>query len=131
RSIQARVSASSGCVRSTPSACAANVPSIERTVGVAIMVGSSLARWPGSYYPHSTSRAIRASLLLLVLAAIGSAGRPVDADSRAEPEPVMAVTVVPRSESGAFRDTTVVYLDGRIDAGAPSRLAQALEGIDG
>src|SRR5262245_54626706 len=95
------------------------------------MVGSSLARWPGSYYPHSTSRAIRASLLLLVLAAIGFAGRPVIADPRAEPEPVMAVTVVPRSESGAFRDTTVVYLDGRIDAGAPSRLAQALEGIDG
>jgi hypothetical protein len=43
----------------------------------------------------------------------------------------MAVTVVPRSESGAFRDTTVVYLDGRIDAGAPARLAQALEGVDG
>jgi hypothetical protein len=43
----------------------------------------------------------------------------------------MAVTVVPRSESGAFRDTTVVYLDGRIDAGAPVRLAQALEGVDG
>lgn len=43
----------------------------------------------------------------------------------------MAVTVVPRSESGAFRDTTVVYLDGRIDAGAPIRLAQALEGVDG
>ena len=43
----------------------------------------------------------------------------------------MAVTVVPQSESGAFRDTTVVYLDGRIDAGAPVRLAQALEGVDG
>jgi hypothetical protein len=66
-----------------------------------------------------------------VLAAIGAAGRLVIADPTAEPEPIMAVTVVPRSESGAFRDTTLVYLDGRIDAGAPARLAEALEGVDG
>jgi ATP-dependent protease ClpP protease subunit len=43
----------------------------------------------------------------------------------------MAVTVMPRSESGAFRDTALVYLDGRIDAGAPDRLAEALSGVDG
>ena len=49
----------------------------------------------------------------------------------AEREAVLNVTVVPRSESGAFRDTTLVYLDGRIDAGAPDRVAKALDAIDG
>jgi hypothetical protein len=43
----------------------------------------------------------------------------------------LTVTVVPRSESGAFRNTTLVYLDGRIDAGAPDRLSKALDGIKG
>ena len=43
----------------------------------------------------------------------------------------MTVTVVPRSESGAFRDTTLVYLDGRIDAGAPDRVSKALDRING
>ena len=43
----------------------------------------------------------------------------------------MTVTVVPRSESGVFRDTTLVYVDGRIDAGAPDRLSKALAGIGG
>ena len=43
----------------------------------------------------------------------------------------MTVTVVPRTESGAFRDTTLVYLDGGIDAGAPERLSRALHGVDG
>ena len=43
----------------------------------------------------------------------------------------MAVTVVLRSESGAFRDTTVVYLDGRIDGGVPARLSQRLQGVAG
>ena len=43
----------------------------------------------------------------------------------------MAVTVVPRSESGVFRDTALVYLDGRIDVRAPERLTRALDGIDG
>jgi hypothetical protein len=66
-----------------------------------------------------------------VFLAIGFAGRPVYADPRAELEPIMTVTVVPRSESGAFRDTTLVYLDGRIDAAAPGRLAEALQGVDG
>ena len=43
----------------------------------------------------------------------------------------MTVTVVPRSESGVFRDTALVYLDGPIDAGAPGRLGAALDGING
>jgi len=43
----------------------------------------------------------------------------------------MTVTVVPRSESGVFRDTALVYLDGRIDAEAPERLTRALDGIKG
>ena len=42
----------------------------------------------------------------------------------------MNVTVVPRSESGVFRETALVYLDGAIDAGAPDRLSDALERID-
>ena len=63
--------------------------------------------------------------------AIGFAGRTVIADPKAEGEPTLAVTVVPRSESGAFRDTTLVYLDGQIDAGAPGRLAEALRGVEG
>jgi ATP-dependent protease ClpP protease subunit len=43
----------------------------------------------------------------------------------------MMVTVVPRAESGAFRDTTLIYLDGRIDQAAPDRLSRALEGVNG
>jgi ATP-dependent protease ClpP protease subunit len=43
----------------------------------------------------------------------------------------MTVTVVPRSESGAFSDTTLVYLDGRIDADTPDRLSKALDTVDG
>jgi hypothetical protein len=97
-------------------------------------------------YPHSTSRIIRAALLAFVLASIGFAGRPVIAGPTAERperaiaqapaatgerEATMTVTVVPRSESGAFRDTALVYLDGRIDAGAPDRLAMAIDEVDG
>jgi len=41
----------------------------------------------------------------------------------------MTVIVVPPSEWGAFRDTGLVYLDGAIDADAPDRLTQALDGI--
>jgi hypothetical protein len=82
-------------------------------------------------YPHSTTRAIRAGVLFLVLASSGLAGQPVLADPAAEREATMAVTVVPRSDSGVFRDTALVYLDGRIDAGAPDRLAAALDGING
>ena len=46
-------------------------------------------------------------------------------------DPPMTITVVPRSESGVFRDTALVYLDGPIDAGAPERLSRALDGLDG
>jgi len=66
-----------------------------------------------------------------VLASIGLAGRPVLADPTTEREATMVVTVVPRSESGVFRDTALVYLDGRIDAEAPERLTRALDGING
>jgi hypothetical protein len=82
-------------------------------------------------YPHSTTRTIRAGVLALVLASIGLAGRPVLADPTTEREATMAVTVVPRSESGVFRDTALVHLDGRIDAGAPERLTKALDRING
>jgi len=43
----------------------------------------------------------------------------------------MAVTVVPRSKSDAFRDTALVSLDGPIDSGAPDRLSTALNGVNG
>jgi hypothetical protein len=58
------------------------------------------------------------------------AGRPVIAAATTEPpghaatlatasmakrDPPMTVTFVPRSDSGVFRDTALVYLDGRID----------------
>jgi hypothetical protein len=46
-------------------------------------------------------------------------------------DPPMTIAVVPGSESGVFRDTALVYLDGSIDAGAPDRLSSALEGLDG
>ena len=48
-----------------------------------------------------------------------------------EGKPPMIVAVVPRSESGVFADTVVVYLDGSIDAGAPGRLSRALGGTGG
>lgn len=41
----------------------------------------------------------------------------------------MTVRVAPRSR--VFPDTTVVYLDGRMDDGAPKRLSRALGGADG
>ena len=49
----------------------------------------------------------------------------------AERKMPMTVTVVPRAKSGVFRDTTRVYLDGPIDAGAPDRLTKALDGVNG
>jgi len=49
----------------------------------------------------------------------------------AEDGTLLTVTVVPRSEVSAFPDTTLVYLDGTIDGGAPDRLSQALGGING
>jgi hypothetical protein len=43
----------------------------------------------------------------------------------------MSVKVVPRSASGAFPETTLVYLDGEIDPSVPARLAEALDRVDG
>src|SRR5262249_55089656 len=92
------------------------------------------------------SRIVRVGLLALVLLSIGSANRPVIAGpiaerkapaitpptaSSAERKAPMTVKVVPRSRSGVFRDTTLVYLDGQIDAGAPTRLSEALDGVEG
>lgn len=68
------------------------------------------------------------SSLVLAILWVGSAERPALAG---ESDRAMTITVVPRSESGAFRDTTLVYLDGPIDAGAPDRLSGALDGLDG
>jgi len=69
---------------------------------------------------------VKEGILALVVAtsAIGPA-------SAAEREAPMTVTVVPRSDSGVFRDTALVHLDGRIDPGAPERLSRALEGVTG
>jgi hypothetical protein len=92
-------------------------------------------------FARTVSGSIRVGLLVLVfLLAIGRAGRPVMAAANAEskasaaaPVPVadgetsMSVRVVPLSPSGVFSDTTLVYLDGPIDAGAPDRLAKALD----
>jgi hypothetical protein len=49
----------------------------------------------------------------------------------AEDEVPMTVAVAPRSQSRVFRGAALVYLDGKIDDGAPDRLSRALEGIDG
>jgi len=46
-------------------------------------------------------------------------------------ETPMTVTVAPRSKSGVFRDTAIVYLDGTIDAGTPDRLSRALDNVTG
>jgi hypothetical protein len=83
-------------------------------------------------------------LLALVVMAVGFVGQPVVAGpiadrtapaitqaSAAEREAPLTVIVVPRSQSGVFRDTALVYLDGRIDAGAPDRLSRALDGVNG
>jgi hypothetical protein len=68
------------------------------------------------------------SLLALAVLSAGSAERPASAGPS---DPPMTITVVPRSESGVFRDTALVYLDGPIDADAPDRLSGALDGLDG
>jgi len=73
----------------------------------------------------------RVGLLAAVLLAIGGGGQLVIAAQAAEPTAPMTVKVGPRSGSGAFQDTELVYLDGRIDAGAPDRLSKALSGISG
>ena len=63
---------------------------------------------------------------LLALTLLGLAIAPVAtaADS-------MTIVVVPASTSSAFRDATLVYLDGPIDPGAPDRLGRALDGVEG
>ena len=71
------------------------------------------------------------SWLAAVLLSIAGAGQPVIATQAAEPAAPMTVKVGPRSGSGAFPDTALVYLDGRIDAGAPDRLSKALSGVSG
>jgi hypothetical protein len=43
----------------------------------------------------------------------------------------MTVRVASRGGAGGFGGTALVYLDGRIDVGAPDRLAKALGGIKG
>ena len=73
----------------------------------------------------------RVGLLAAVLLSIGGGGQPVIATQAAEPTVPMTVKVGPRSGSGAIPETTLVYLDGRIDAGAPDRLSKALSGISG
>jgi hypothetical protein len=97
-------------------------------------------------FARIAARSIRVGLLALAFLSIGYARRPVivapiaervaptitsATAAIAERKVPMTVTVVSRSESGVFRDTTLVYLDGRIDAAAPSRLSKALDGIDG
>src|SRR5215510_6242293 len=78
-----------------------------------------------------SSTPIRIGLLALVLAARMAPVLAQATSPTTEREATLTVTVVPRSESGAFRDTTLVYLDGRIDPGAPDRLSKALHGING
>jgi hypothetical protein len=92
------------------------------------------------------SRNIPLGAAALAILSVGCACRPVMAAPIAEREapttapataPIaertmpMTLTVVPRAESGVFRDTTLVYLDGPIDAGAPDRLTKALDGVEG
>jgi hypothetical protein len=89
---------------------------------------------------------MRLPSLALVALLIGVAGRPAGAAPIAElsapivaqaTAPVaagqasMTITVVPRSESGVFRGTTLVSLDGTIDTSAPDRLSRALDGAQG
>jgi hypothetical protein len=73
-------------------------------------------------------RAYRAAAATVIISTATAAAPPVA--SIAEDRAPMIVKVVPRSESGVFRDTAVVYLDGAIDDGAPDRLSNALDGID-
>ena len=93
------------------------------------------------------SKSIRLGALALVSLGIGSAGRPALGASLAdltaapalaqattavaEGKAPLAIKIVPRSDSGVFRDTTLVYLDGTIDVSAPDRLSAALDGTRG
>jgi hypothetical protein len=71
---------------------------------------------------------LHAGLLALAVLSLGYAEPPIMAGPA---DPPMTITVVPRSASGVFRDTALVYLDGSIDAGAPDRLSRALDRLDG
>ena len=75
------------------------------------------------------ARMARAGFLAALLLSIGGAGQPAIAAQAADTTAPMTVRVAPRSV--AFEDTALVYLDGRIDAGAPARLSRALTGITG
>jgi len=96
-----------------------------------------VARWPGLILKSGAlarqrlSACLAVGLLALTIAARAAPALAQAPASTAEREATLTVTVVPRSASGAFRDTTLVYLDGRIDAGAPDRLSKALDGING
>jgi hypothetical protein len=94
----------------------------------------------------AATRRVRVGLLALAVLSVGAAGRPAIAatiarhatralaqptDPAAEREATLMVKVVPRSKSGVFRDTALVYLAGRIDSGAPDRLSRALDGVKG
>jgi len=101
----------------------------------------------GVYTPvRLDSKRLRVTVVVLVCLLTASASRPGPAApiaNRAAPtiasatasagdgDRLMAVTVVPRSASGVIRDTTLVHLDGRIDADAPRRLSEALVGVEG
>ena len=78
--------------------------------------------------PASRIYSSAAGLLLFVF--LSSAATPATAPA-AESKASMTITVVPRSQSGVFNETTLVYLDGPIDADAPDRLSKALDGVDG
>src|SRR5262245_56450387 len=73
----------------------------------------------------------RLGWLAALLLSLGATGQPVTAALAAEPTPPMTVKVAPRSASGAFQETALVYLDGAIDASVPSRLSTTLSGING
>ena len=91
------------------------------------------------------SRSLRVGLLVLVSLSIGSAaplglaapvtGRTAPATAPPTPsatdraDPMTVTVLLPRAKSDATR--ALVYLDGRIDADAPRRLSEALEGVDG
>ena len=99
-----------------------------------------------SWLSRTASRVLREGRPALAFLSIVCASGPVMAGSIAEGKAparapatapiaeggtLLTVTVVPRSEASAFPDTTLVYLDGTIDDGAPGRLSQALDGVYG
>jgi len=81
-------------------------------------------RWNGGFVRAMRRWVLGVALLTGALAATPTAGT-------AAGNAPMAVTVAPRSESSVFKDTTLVYLDGLIDADAPDRLSKVLDAVDG